>query len=50
MMRALSRWAGQFFHQDGDEDQVGLSRERFQDDQGKQTDPDWTGPARIPCD
>ena len=40
MMRALSRWAGAVFHQDGDEDQVVYPENDFQDDQGKQTDPD----------
>ena len=40
MTRALSRWAGQLFHQDGDEDQVVDPEHDFQDDQGKQTDPD----------
>lgn len=41
MMRALSPLGGgQFFHQDGDEDQVVYPENDFQDDQGKQTDPD----------
>ena len=41
MSRALSRWAGgQLLHQDGDEDQVVYPENDFQDDQGKQTDPD----------
>jgi len=31
---------GQLFHQDGDEDQVVDPEHDFQDDQGKQTDPD----------
>ena len=50
MTRALSRWAGgQFFHQDGDEDQVVDPQYDFQNDQGKQTDPDMGIQQQFHC-